>query len=193
MTSSDFSLRLCAFSVLSARIWNATSASGTRMAGTNFALSFSSTTRRWLPFGVQYTPGFGDIATIGSTKRSIFLTISWSRLAWVGERSRWYGVGLDLGHRQQAEDVPVIAHRLAVDGQRLPAVALDLLGQGHDLTGRGLVREHCPSRHRRPPCLTRRPRPRRFPVDYAREALPPATPDAAGADRRRRSASRALP
>ena len=46
MTSSDFSLRLWAFSVLSARIWKATSGSGTRMAGTILALSFSSTVRR---------------------------------------------------------------------------------------------------------------------------------------------------
>ena len=53
ITSSDFSFRLWAFSVLSARIWNATSASGTRIAGTHSALSFSSAVRRWCPFGVQ--------------------------------------------------------------------------------------------------------------------------------------------
>ncbi|HAM56298.1 MAG TPA: hypothetical protein DCQ64_13215 [Candidatus Rokubacteria bacterium] len=74
--------------MLSERIWKATSASGTRMAGIIFALSFSSAARRWLPLGVQYTPGLGDMATMGSTKRSIFLTTSWSRLTWVGERSR---------------------------------------------------------------------------------------------------------
>ena len=53
ITSSDFSLRLCAFSVLRARIWKATSGSGTRIAGTHSALSFSSALRRWWPFGVQ--------------------------------------------------------------------------------------------------------------------------------------------
>ena len=96
ITSSDFSLRLCAFSVLSARIWKATSGSGTRMAGIISALSFASTARRWLPFGVQYRPGRGDTTTIGSTKRSSFLTTSWSRFTWVGDRSRWYGVGSTL-------------------------------------------------------------------------------------------------
>ena len=53
ITSSDFSFRLWAFSVLRARMRNATSGSGTRIAGTRSALSFWSTTRRWLPFGVQ--------------------------------------------------------------------------------------------------------------------------------------------
>ena len=53
ITSSDFSLRLCAFSVLRARIWKATSGSGTRIAGTISAFSFSSAVRRWCPFGVQ--------------------------------------------------------------------------------------------------------------------------------------------
>jgi hypothetical protein len=46
MTSSDFSLRLWAFSVLRARIWKATSGSGTRMAGTVSAFIFCSTFSR---------------------------------------------------------------------------------------------------------------------------------------------------
>ncbi len=88
ITSSDFSLRLWAFSVLRARIWNATPVSGMRMAGTWSAFSFCSAFSRWWPLGVQYTLARGLTTTIGSTKRSIFLTISCSRLAWVGERSR---------------------------------------------------------------------------------------------------------
>ena len=46
ITSRDFSFRLWAFSVLRARIWKATSGSGTRMAGIILALSFSRTARR---------------------------------------------------------------------------------------------------------------------------------------------------
>ena len=53
ITSRDFSLRLCAFSVLRARIWKATSGSGTRMAGRTLPLSLVSTVRRWFPLGVQ--------------------------------------------------------------------------------------------------------------------------------------------
>ena len=103
MTSSDFSLRLCAFSVLRARIWNATSGSGIRMAGTHSAFSFCRTFSRWWPLGVQYTPGSGDTTTMGSTKRSIFFTASCRRLACAGERSRWYGVGAtwSMGSRQK--------------------------------------------------------------------------------------------
>ena len=53
IVSSDFSRRLCAFSVLSARILNATGASGTSSAMTVFTPSFFSACRRWLPFGVK--------------------------------------------------------------------------------------------------------------------------------------------
>ena len=53
ITSSDFSLRLWAFSVFKARIWKATSGSGMRIAGTTSALSLASTLSRWWPLGVQ--------------------------------------------------------------------------------------------------------------------------------------------
>src|SRR3989304_3817400 len=60
MTSSDFSFRLWAFSVLSARIWKATSCSGIRMAEMNFVFSFSRTARRGVPVGG------GEVALVGS-------------------------------------------------------------------------------------------------------------------------------
>ena len=88
MTSSDFSLRLWAFSVLRARIWKATCLSGITIAGTNAAFSFSRTCRRWFPLGVQYPPS-ARTATTGSTKRSIFLITFSSRSACAFERSRW--------------------------------------------------------------------------------------------------------
>ena len=68
MVSSDFSRRLCAFSVLSARILNATSASGTSSATIVRMPSFLSACNRWLPFGVQYRSSWRT-ATIGSRKR----------------------------------------------------------------------------------------------------------------------------
>ena len=54
IVSSDFSFRLCAFSVFNARILNATSGSGTSSAITVLAPSFFIAWSRWLPFGVQY-------------------------------------------------------------------------------------------------------------------------------------------
>ena len=103
MTSSDFSFRLWAFSVLRASTWKATLGSATRMAGTKSAFSLSRATRRWLPFGVQYTPARGETTTIGSTKRSTRLTASVRRLTWVGDTSRWYGLASTLarGSRQK--------------------------------------------------------------------------------------------
>ena len=56
--------------------------------------------------------------------------------------------GLDLVHRQEAEDLPVLPHGIAVDGERPPAVALDLLGErGHRLHGLVAVWKHAPPRH----------------------------------------------
>jgi hypothetical protein len=53
--------------------------------------------------GVQYTPGPGETATIGSTKRSRRRTASVSRFTWVGEMSRWYGLAVTVprGSRQK--------------------------------------------------------------------------------------------
>ena len=53
MTSSDFSRRLCAFSVLSARILYATSGSGSTSATIERAPRPRSDASRWLPLGVQ--------------------------------------------------------------------------------------------------------------------------------------------
>jgi len=47
MTSSDFSFRLCAFSVLRARIWNATFASGDENRGDRPRLQLLEAVRRW--------------------------------------------------------------------------------------------------------------------------------------------------
>ncbi len=53
MTSSDFSRRLCAFSVLSARILYAISGSGRTSATMDRAPRLRSAPSRWLPLGVQ--------------------------------------------------------------------------------------------------------------------------------------------
>src|SRR5439155_12680129 len=42
------------------------------------------------------------------------------------------GGRLDLVHGEEAEDVPVLADGVAVDGEGLAAVVLDLLGEGTD-------------------------------------------------------------
>ena len=56
--------------------------------------------------------------------------------------------GLDLVQGQEAEDLPVLPHGIAVDGERPPAVALDLLGErGHRPHGLVAVRKHAPPRH----------------------------------------------
>ena len=92
MTSSDFSRRLCAFSVLSARILYATSGSGSTSATTDFAPFARSAARRWFPFGVQYFPSLRT-AMIGSRKRPSAPSTPVSRLTCASERSRWNGVG----------------------------------------------------------------------------------------------------
>ena len=56
MTSSERSFRLWAFSVLSARIWKATSSSGSTSATMVFMPSSVMAPSRWLPLGVQYSP-----------------------------------------------------------------------------------------------------------------------------------------
>ena len=53
ITSSDFSFRLCAFSVLSARICQASSRLGTTSAVIDFAPRRRIAASRWPPFGVQ--------------------------------------------------------------------------------------------------------------------------------------------
>jgi len=54
---------------------------------------------------------------------------------------------LDLRHRQQAEDLPVIPHRLPVDRERVPAVLLHLLRQRRDRLRRITVRIDRPRCH----------------------------------------------
>jgi hypothetical protein len=51
-----------------------------------------------------------------------------SRLAWVGDTSRWYGLASTLvrGSKQRSASA---RRRLLVDGQHVAAVALDLLAQ----------------------------------------------------------------
>ena len=123
MTSSDFSLRLCAFSVLRARIWNATSGSGIRIAGHPLGLQLLE--RRAAMVAVRRPVDARASARpprSGPRSGRACLTTSVSRLAWVGERSRWYGVGATVVERQQAEGLPVPAHRLAVDGEHAAAV-----------------------------------------------------------------------
>ena len=92
MVSSDFSRRLCAFSVFSARILKATAGSGTNSAITVFTPSFLSAWSRWLPFGVKYWPS-SRTATIGSRKMLIFSITVISFLTCASDASRWYGVG----------------------------------------------------------------------------------------------------
>lgn len=93
MTSSDRSLRLCAFSVLSARICHAIWRSGTTSAVIAFAPRRRIASSRWRPFGVQ-NPSVGAVtATMGSRNRAVFVITSASRLWWASERSRWKGVG----------------------------------------------------------------------------------------------------
>ena len=87
ITSSAFSFRLCAFSVLSARICQASSRSGTTSAVIARAPSAASPTRRCLPFGVQKPFSGAVMAMIGSRKKPVFSITSASRL-WCVRRDR---------------------------------------------------------------------------------------------------------
>ena len=123
ITSSDFSLRLCAFSVLSARIWKATSGSGTRIAGIDLGLELGEHRRAGgCRSASSRRRAAGDITTIGSTKRSIFLTTSCSRLTWVGREVALVGRRLDLaraaGGRRSASGRPPARGRSRAPGRR---------------------------------------------------------------------------
>ena len=147
ITSRDFSLRLCAFSVLSARIWKATSGSGIRMAGMTLALSLVEHGAPVVAVGrpVDAGPRRHDHHRI---HEAVDLLDHLLQPLGVGRREiALVGGGLDLLERQEAEDLPVIAHRLAVDGEHRAAVALDLLGQRGHRPGRLLLRHHPPLRH----------------------------------------------
>ncbi len=95
MTSSERSFRLCAFSVLSARMLNSTSLSGSTSATMLFAPMSFMAPRRWLPLGVQYMPSLRT-AMSGSRKRPTRSIALASFFTCVSLRSRWYGVGSTL-------------------------------------------------------------------------------------------------
>ena len=88
ITSSERSLRLCAFSVLSARIWKATSSSGITSATIDLRPSSFAAPRRWLPLGVQYLPSLRT-AMIGSRNRPTRSIALASFFTCVSLRSRW--------------------------------------------------------------------------------------------------------
>jgi hypothetical protein len=68
ITSSDLSLRLCAFSVLSARICQASSRFGTTRAVIDLAPRRRMASRRCMPFGVQKPFSGATTAITGSRK-----------------------------------------------------------------------------------------------------------------------------
>src|SRR5215831_9988674 len=121
MTSSDFSLRLWAFSVLSARIWNATSGSGTVIA---------------VGGPVDARPRRHDHDRVDEAVDLLHallqpFDVSRRKVALIRGR-------LHLRHGQDAEDVPVIADWIPVERQGTPAILVDLRCE----SGRGLRRFH---------------------------------------------------
>ena len=104
MTSSERSLRLCAFSVLSARICQATSRVGTTSAVIAFAPSRRIAARRCRRSGsrTRRLRRGAVIAMSGSRKRPVFWITSARRLWCVSQRSRWNGVGSTFVDRQTA-------------------------------------------------------------------------------------------
>ena len=75
ITSSERSRRLCAFSVLSARICQAISRFGTTSAMIDFAPSRRIASSRWRPFGVQ-KPSFGAVIAMTGSRNSPVLSIT---------------------------------------------------------------------------------------------------------------------
>ena len=138
MVSSDFSRRLCAFSVFSARILKATAGSGTSSAITVFTPSFLSAWSRWLPFGVKYWPS-SRTATIGSRKMPIFSITVISLLTCASDASRWYGVGSTRSTGSADEQQRRAAERIAVAADDRAAVGLDLGGEPIEIGAAGLA------------------------------------------------------
>ena len=102
ITSSERSFRLCAFSVLSARICQAISRFGTTSAVIAFAPSRCSAASRWRPFGVQ-KPFSGAVMAITGSRKSPVLSITPASFLWcASERSRWNGVGSTLSIGSEA-------------------------------------------------------------------------------------------
>ena len=144
MTSSDFSLRLCAFSVLRARIWKATSASGIRIAGTQSAFSFWSDLQAMVAVRRPVDPGLGRDDHDRVHEAVDLLDHLLQALGVGGREVALVGRGRDLVDGQQAEDLPVAADRLAVDGERLAAVVLDLRRERRHGPGGTLVADARP-------------------------------------------------
>src|SRR2546428_755789 len=95
ITSSDFSRRLCAFSVLRARICQATSRLGTTSAVMARAPSLRIASRRWRPFGVQ-KPRSGAVTAITGSR--------------------------NIPVRKDVGELPVVGLReIALEGRRLDA------------------------------------------------------------------------
>ena len=105
MTSSERSFRLCAFSVLSARICQATSRVGHDERGDRLraeashrleAVAAVRRPERGPPSPLFAGRVIGGDRDAGSRKRPVFSITSARRLWWVSERSRWKGVGSTL-------------------------------------------------------------------------------------------------
>ena len=125
ITSSDLSLRLCAFSVLSARICHATSRFGTTSAVIAFAPSRRIASSRWRPLGVQKPFSGAVTAMIGSRNMPVRSSTSASSLVvHVGkvalERRR-----LDAVDRQHGEEQRILAERIVIAAEHEAAFVLD--------------------------------------------------------------------
>ena len=93
ITSRLLSLRLCAFSVLSARMRYASDSSGETSAVICRRPSTFAAARRWRPFGVHRPPSAPRTTISGSRKAPASSIFAARRLVCVGDRSRWNGVG----------------------------------------------------------------------------------------------------
>src|SRR5579871_4440711 len=92
-TSSARSLRLCAFSVLGAWMRKASVSSGETSAVICRSPSTFAAASRCRPFGVQKRPSWPCTTISGSRNARASSIFSARRFVWVGDRSRWNGVG----------------------------------------------------------------------------------------------------
>ncbi len=93
MTSRLRSRKLWAFSVLRARMRYASVSSGEISAVICFSPRTLPAAKRWRPLGVHKRPSSPRTTISGSRKAAVASILTASRFAWVGDKSRWKGVG----------------------------------------------------------------------------------------------------
>ena len=123
-------MRLCAFSVFSARMRYDSDSSGEISTVSCLRPSIFAAARRCRPFGVQKRPSSPRTTISGSRNAAVASMAPARRLACVGERSRWNGVGCTALNGQRREQQRAAAQRLAIGAERRAAGLAHQLDDG---------------------------------------------------------------